>query len=89
MQIFNSYTGQKEEFRPLEPGVVRMYVCGDTVYDYTHIGHARSMVAFGPSVATSGVMISEISCMLRSLSIRHVDLSIRCRPPAEVQQGAL
>lgn len=46
MQIFNSYTGRKEEFRPLEPGVVRMYVCGDTVYDYTHIGHARSKVAF-------------------------------------------
>jgi cysteinyl-tRNA synthetase len=46
MQIFNSYTGRKEEFRPLEPGVVRLYVCGDTVYDYTHIGHARSKVAF-------------------------------------------
>jgi cysteinyl-tRNA synthetase len=46
MQIFNSYTGRKEEFRPIEAGVVRMYVCGDTVYDYTHIGHARSKVAF-------------------------------------------
>jgi cysteinyl-tRNA synthetase len=46
MQIFNSYTGQKEEFRPLEAGRVRMYVCGDTVYDFTHIGHARSKIAF-------------------------------------------
>jgi cysteinyl-tRNA synthetase len=46
MQIFNSYTGRKEEFRPIEPGVVRMYVCGDTVYDFCHIGHARSKVAF-------------------------------------------
>jgi cysteinyl-tRNA synthetase len=46
MQIFNSYTGVKEEFRPLEPGIVRMYVCGDTVYDYCHVGHARSKVAF-------------------------------------------
>jgi cysteinyl-tRNA synthetase len=46
MQIFNSYTGRKEEFRPIEPGVVRMYVCGDTVYDFAHIGHARSKVAF-------------------------------------------
>ena len=46
MQIFNSYTGTKEELRPLEPGVVRMYVCGDTVYDYCHIGHARSKIAF-------------------------------------------
>ena len=46
MQIFNSYTGRKETFRPLEPGVVRMYVCGDTVYDFCHIGHARSKIAF-------------------------------------------
>jgi cysteinyl-tRNA synthetase len=46
MQIFNSYTGRKEEFRAIEPGVVRMYVCGDTVYDYCHVGHARSKLAF-------------------------------------------
>jgi cysteinyl-tRNA synthetase len=46
MQIFNTYTGRKEELRPLEPGVVRMYVCGDTVYDYCHVGHARSKLAF-------------------------------------------
>ena len=41
MQIFNSYTGRKEEFTPLQPGEVRMYVCGITVYDYCHMGHAR------------------------------------------------
>jgi cysteinyl-tRNA synthetase len=46
MQIFNSLTGRKEDFRTHEPGVVRMYVCGDTVYDFCHIGHARSKVAF-------------------------------------------
>jgi cysteinyl-tRNA synthetase len=46
MQIFNSLTGRKETFRPLQDGVVRMYVCGDTVYDFCHIGHARSKVAF-------------------------------------------
>jgi cysteinyl-tRNA synthetase len=46
MQIFNSYTGKKEEFSPLQPGVVRMYLCGDTVYDYCHMGHARSKTAF-------------------------------------------
>jgi cysteinyl-tRNA synthetase len=46
MQIFNSLTGRKEELQPLEPGVVRMYLCGDTVYDFCHIGHARSKVAF-------------------------------------------
>jgi len=46
MQIFNSLTGRKEVLRTHDPGVVRMYVCGDTVYDYCHIGHARSKVVF-------------------------------------------
>ncbi len=46
LQIFNSLTRQKEEFRSIEPGKVRMYVCGMTVYDYCHVGHARVMVAF-------------------------------------------
>jgi cysteinyl-tRNA synthetase len=46
LQIFNSLSGNKEIFEPLQPGVVRIYVCGDTVYDFTHIGHARSKLAF-------------------------------------------
>src|SRR6476469_6042154 len=46
LQIFNSLSGRKEEFQPLQPGIVRMYVCGDTVYDFSHIGHARSKIAF-------------------------------------------
>jgi cysteinyl-tRNA synthetase len=46
LQIYNSLTRQKEDFRPIVPGKVRMYVCGMTVYDYCHLGHARVMVAF-------------------------------------------
>jgi len=46
LQIHNSLTRQKQPFVPLEPGKVRMYVCGMTVYDYCHIGHARVMVVF-------------------------------------------
>ncbi len=46
MKVFNTLTGKKEEFIPLEKGKVRMYVCGPTVYDYSHIGHARSVIAF-------------------------------------------
>ena len=46
MHIYNSFTGQKQELVPIEPGHVRMYVCGMTVYDYCHIGHARVMVVF-------------------------------------------
>jgi len=46
LEIFNTLTRQKEPFRPIEPGKVRMYVCGMTVYDYCHLGHARVMVVF-------------------------------------------
>lgn len=46
MQIYNSLTRKKEEFVPLKPGHVSMYVCGITAYDYCHIGHARSAVVF-------------------------------------------
>jgi cysteinyl-tRNA synthetase len=46
LQLYNTLTRKKETFRPIEPGKVRMYVCGNTVYDYAHIGHARVMVAF-------------------------------------------
>ncbi|TFH86811.1 cysteine--tRNA ligase [Billgrantia azerbaijanica] len=46
MQIYNTLTRRKETFSPIEPGKVRMYVCGMTVYDYCHLGHARVMVAF-------------------------------------------
>ncbi len=46
LKIYNTLTREKAEFRPLEPGKVRMYVCGMTVYDYCHLGHARVMVVF-------------------------------------------
>ena len=46
LQIHNSLTGRKETFQPIRPGEVRMYVCGMTVYDYCHLGHARMLVAF-------------------------------------------
>lgn len=46
LRIHNSLSGQKEEFRPIEPGVVKMYVCGPTVYDEPHIGHLRSAYVF-------------------------------------------
>ena len=46
LRIFNSLTRSAEVFEPLEPGHVRMYVCGMTIYDLCHIGHARMMMAF-------------------------------------------
>lgn len=46
MKLYNTLTRKKEEFVPLEPGKVKMYVCGPTVYDYIHIGNARPYVIF-------------------------------------------
>ncbi len=46
MKVFNTLTRKKEEFQPVEPGKVRMYVCGPTVYNYIHIGNARPMIVF-------------------------------------------
>lgn len=46
LYIYNSLANRKEPFRPIESGRIRMYVCGMTVYDYCHLGHARAMVVF-------------------------------------------
>lgn len=46
LQIYNTYSRKKEVFKPLEAGKIRLYVCGMTVYDYCHLGHARVLVAF-------------------------------------------
>jgi len=46
LKIHNSLTRDKREFVPIDPGKVRMYVCGMTVYDYCHVGHARVLVVF-------------------------------------------
>ena len=46
LQIYNTLAREKQTFAPIEPGKVRMYVCGMTVYDYCHVGHARMMMVF-------------------------------------------
>ena len=46
MKIYNSMTGKKEEFKTLEEGKVKMYACGITVYDLSHIGHARQAIVY-------------------------------------------
>ncbi|MEZ0199212.1 class I tRNA ligase family protein, partial [Pseudomonas qingdaonensis] len=46
LTIYNTLSKTKEVFKPLDGNKVRMYVCGMTVYDYCHLGHGRSMVAF-------------------------------------------
>src|SRR5512139_2871965 len=46
LTIYNTMTGKKEPFQPLKEGKVGMYVCGVTVYDLSHIGHARAAIVF-------------------------------------------
>lgn len=46
LKIYNTLTRQKDEFKPIQPGKVGMYVCGVTIYDLCHIGHGRTFVAF-------------------------------------------
>ena len=46
LSLYNTLTRQKSAFEPYDPGNVRMYVCGPTVYDYAHIGNARPVIVF-------------------------------------------
>ncbi len=46
LRVYNTLNGRKEPFEPIEPGKVGMYVCGVTVYDYCHVGHARANIVF-------------------------------------------
>ncbi len=46
MRVFNSMTMKSEELVPLEPGKIKMYACGPTVYNYIHIGNARPIIVF-------------------------------------------
>ncbi|MCW5625483.1 MAG: cysteine--tRNA ligase, partial [Burkholderiales bacterium] len=46
LRIYNTLARDKQDFVPLNPGEVRLYVCGMTVYDFCHVGHARVMVVF-------------------------------------------
>ena len=46
MKLFNTYSNQLEEFKTIEPNKVKMYVCGPTVYDYAHLGHARCYITW-------------------------------------------
>ena len=46
LKIYNTLTKTKQVFKPMQPGKVNIYVCGNTVYDHCHVGHARSMVCF-------------------------------------------
>ncbi|MGB4118521.1 MAG: cysteine--tRNA ligase [Polaromonas sp.] len=63
LRIYNTLSRRVEQFSPLVPGQVRMYVCGMTIYDYCHIGHARMMMAFDVAqrwLKTSGLQVTYV-----------------------------
>src|SRR5882724_6710816 len=50
LRVFNTLTNEKQDFTPVRPGRIGVYVCGITVYDLTHVGHARMLTAFDVAV---------------------------------------
>src|SRR3979411_390192 len=63
LKVYNSLSRAEEPFVPLDPARVRMYVCGMTVYDYCHLGHARMMMAFDVvkrGLRASGYLVSYV-----------------------------
>ena len=63
-RLYNSFSRTMEDFTPIEEGKVRLYVCGMTVYDNAHIGHARAMVVFDAFVRY--LRLSWLGCQLCS-----------------------
>ena len=76
MRIFNTLTRRKEEFKPIVPGKVGIYVCGPTVYDYIHIGNARPMIQMlmtrSSSVQTKMALSQALSLSVTSKSARRI-----------------
>ncbi len=55
LKLYNTLSRKKEEFKPIHPGKVGMYVCGPTVYDHCHLGHARGYVPWISCAATLNI----------------------------------
>ena len=63
LKIYNTATRKKEIFRPIEPEKIKMYVCGPTVYDACHIGHARSVIVFDVIVRYLRATGYDVTCV--------------------------
>ncbi len=69
MKIYNTLTRQKEEFVRIEPGKVKMYACGPTVYNFIHIGNARPICVFDTLRRYLEYQIGRASCRERVLRL--------------------
>jgi len=72
MKLFNTLTKTVEEFKPLNPPKVTMYICGPTVYDYTHIGHLRKYVNDDVLRRTLGYLGFEVKCVMNITDVGHL-----------------
>ena len=61
MKIFNTHSGTKEDFIPLNPEHIKIYACGPTVYNYAHIGNARMAVVFDTLVRTLKIIYPKVT----------------------------
>ena len=93
LKIYNSLTRSKEPFVPISPGKVGMYVCGMTVYDYCHLGHARFMMVYGDVLAAHDLATLKTAVSRLHELRKDALVSQPVRPMAggaivEVEQGA-
>ena len=76
MKITNSMTGKKEEFIPINKDEVKMYACGVTVYDLSHIGHARQAIVY--AMMTDYFRYKGYKVLLKGFGINHLKLVWLC-----------
>ena len=83
LQLHNTLSNSKVPFTPIDEGKIRLYVCGMTVYDYCHIGHARVMVSFDVITRYLGMLATKLSTcatlltlMIKLLSARQKTVSL-------------
>ena len=84
LKIFNTLSGQKEIFGPLTPGAVRMYVCGVTVYDSSHIGHARALLTFDGNAYRGRFEIHRKRTKLSVINVVPLDAYLQGVVPSEM-----
>ena len=87
MLLYNTMTKTRQEFVPITPGKVSMYVCGPTVYDYIHIGNARPMIVFD-TLRRSTTYPTSPTLMIRSSRERMKKASLPRRFPSALSKSA-
>ena len=72
MKLYNTLSGRKEEFVPIEEGKVKMYVCGPTVYNYAHIGNLRAYVFLDILDKTLSFLGYEVNHVMNITDVGHL-----------------